>query len=59
VYVCAVFALNLLKMSKVRGKREVVGLGGGRSWLPPVARAGSCCPGLDGGLWWCWSRRRR
>lgn len=29
------------------------GVGGGRPWLPPVARVGSRCPGLEGELWWC------
>ena len=48
--------LNPLKMSEVRGWRGEeggCGVGGGRSWPPPVARAGSRCPGLEGVLWWC------
>lgn len=57
--VCVCLYVNLHKMNKVRGlakgKRKKVGLGGGRPMLPPVARAGSRCPGLG----WCCSRRRR
>ena len=63
LYVCmsVCLFLNPLKKSKVRGWRGEEGgsgVGGGRSWPPPVTRAGSRCPGLEGVLWWCRRRRR-